>query len=89
MRDNSKCTEPSVVSIEDYKDLERRYHNLFKRYRRETKRKTRPDLFNVYVNHLNEIDDYFEYRCESKRDQSYVHTILNKLTIKVSDILKR
>lgn len=27
---------------------------------------------------LNEIDDYFEYRCESMTDQAEVHRILEK-----------
>jgi hypothetical protein len=34
---------------------------------------------NLYIAAMNKIDDYFEYRCESKEDQEYVHEVLGEL----------
>lgn len=34
----------------------------------------------MYQRAINEIDDYFEYRMESKKDQEEVRSILKKLT---------
>lgn len=34
----------------------------------------------AYRNFVNAIDDYFEYRCESKKDQKKVHQLLQNLT---------
>lgn len=34
----------------------------------------------AYRNFVNNIDDYFEYSCESKRDQKKVHQLLQNLT---------
>jgi hypothetical protein len=33
---------------------------------------------------LNQIDDYFEYRCKSKEDQAEVHRILEEFANKVN-----
>jgi hypothetical protein len=33
----------------------------------------------AYMHAVNDIDDYFEYRCKSKEDQSVVHGILDQL----------
>ena len=35
---------------------------------------------NEYIKAVNEIDDYFEYAMESKKDQKQVHKILGNLT---------
>lgn len=40
----------------------------------------------AYQNAVNEIDDYFEYAMESKRDQKKVYQILGNLTDKLSKI---
>lgn len=37
-----------------------------------------------YQKAVNEIDDYFEYRMESKRDQKQVHFVLANLTSNLS-----
>lgn len=37
----------------------------------------------AYQKAVNQIDDYFEYAMESKRDQSRVHQILGDLTEKL------
>lgn len=34
----------------------------------------------TYRKFVNAIDDYFEYRCESKKDQKKVHQLLQNLT---------
>lgn len=34
----------------------------------------------AYQKFTNAIDDYFEYRCESKKDQRKVHQLLQNLT---------
>lgn len=34
----------------------------------------------AYRNFVNEVDDYFEYRCESKKDQQKVYQLLQNLT---------
>ena len=36
-----------------------------------------------YMDALNEIDDYFEYRCESKEDRAHVFEILTTLATKL------
>ena len=41
--------------------------------------------FQLYQNAINEIDDYFEYRNESKKDRKMVHSILEKLTRKLKE----
>lgn len=33
----------------------------------------------AYMKAVNKIDDYFEYRCESKKDQQEVHKVLKEL----------
>lgn len=38
-----------------------------------------------YQRAINEIDDYFEYRMESKLDQKYVHYVLANLTSNLSE----
>lgn len=38
----------------------------------------------AYQKAINQIDDYFEYAMESKRDQKKVHQILGDLTDKLS-----
>lgn len=40
----------------------------------------------AYQDAINQIDDYFEYAMESKRDQKKVHQILGNLTDKLSKI---
>lgn len=42
-------------------------------------------VLTAYVEAINEIDDYFEYRNESKKDRERVHMILEKLTGKLSN----
>lgn len=37
----------------------------------------------AYRTAINEIDDYFEYQCDSKKDQKEVHKILARLTKKI------
>lgn len=34
----------------------------------------------IYQKAINEIDDYFEYRNESKKDRKAVHGVLGRLT---------
>ena len=41
------------------------------------------NIFKAYRDCINEIDDYFEYKCESKKDQSFIHNVLEKLNSKV------
>jgi hypothetical protein len=43
----------------------------------------------AYIESINEIDDYFEYANESKRDREFVHSVLNKLTNKLTGIYKK
>lgn len=33
-----------------------------------------------YIKAINKIDDYFEYQCQSQKDQQRVHKILKELT---------
>ena len=40
----------------------------------------------AYQQAVNKIDDYFEYRMESKTDQAKVREILSELTGKISRI---
>lgn len=37
-------------------------------------------VLNLYQQAIDVIDDYFEYRCESKKDQRKIHQILENLT---------
>jgi hypothetical protein len=39
----------------------------------------------IYQGAVNEIDDYFEYRNESKKDRKKVHEILKRLTENLVD----
>lgn len=43
-------------------------------------------LLNLYTQAVNEIEDYFEYRCKSKVDQAEVHRILDELTEKIQEL---
>lgn len=40
----------------------------------------------AYQKAVNKIDDYFEYQCESKKDQARVHKILDELRKDLLDI---
>ena len=37
------------------------------------------EILSAYANAINKIDDYFEYRNESKVDRDFVHVVLAKL----------
>ena len=45
------------------------------------------ELFKAYRKGINKIDDYFEYRAESKKDQKYVHTVLQEVSEDVMRLL--
>jgi hypothetical protein len=44
------------------------------------------NILELYIKAINEVDDYFEYRCESKKDQKKVHDILEQLTKELSEV---
>jgi len=41
----------------------------------------------AYQKAMNEIDDYFEYSMESKKDQKKVHQILSNLTDTIKSVI--
>ena len=45
----------------------------------ETKLKVIMEQNRLYQNAINRIDDYFEYTCESTKDQQVVYKILDEL----------
>lgn len=45
-------------------------------------------ILSAYGSAINKIDDYFEYTCESKQDQEFVHKILDNLTEEFAKIIK-
>lgn len=44
------------------------------------------DINIAYREAINEVDDYFEYRNESKKDREFIHKVLIKLTNRLSRI---
>lgn len=34
----------------------------------------------AYIKTINELDDYFEYRCESKKDRAFVYKTIENLS---------
>jgi len=39
----------------------------------------------IYMKAINRIDDFFEYRNESKKDREVVHKILDALTVELKE----
>lgn len=46
----------------------------------ESRGSTTNKRLNLYMKAINDIDDYFEYACASRIDQTEVHMILEELT---------
>ena len=42
----------------------------------------------VLLKTIEQIDDYFEYRCRSEEDQAFVHAVLGKRETKLQAIRK-
>ena len=40
----------------------------------------------LYSKAINQIDDYFEYRNESRKDREVVYKILDKLTLSLKEL---
>lgn len=53
----------------------------------ETKKQsTTEKLFPIYAQAINELDDYFEYTNESKKDKAFVMGVIDRLTEQVKNM---
>jgi len=43
-------------------------------------------ILDAYIKAINEIDDWFEYANESKKDREMIHGVLEKLTYRLVEI---
>ena len=44
------------------------------------------ELFPMYAEAINEIDDYFEYRHESEKDKAFVMGVIDRLANDVAEV---
>ncbi len=57
-----------------------KYRRCLTRDELEAALRTATNRLSMYQKAVNEVDDYFEYANESKKDQKQVHKILGNLT---------
>ena len=47
---------------------------------------TKEKIFKEFGSAIDQIDDYFEYRCRSDEDQAYVQAVLSDMEMKIRRI---